>query len=120
MNVRGHALVIPTAEEILRFKAWLAVTRNQTRDYIDIAALADRIGITEAAGVLRGIDEYYADINSRPEAVATQVVRQLADPRPRDPEVTRQLDAYKALDQRWQDWDEIKSVLARLAEEMTR
>jgi hypothetical protein len=120
VSVRGHTLVIPTAEEILRIKAWLAVTRNQTRDYIDIAALADRIGITEAADVLRGIDEYYADINRRPEAVATQVVRQLADPRPRDPEVTRQLYAYKALDQRWQDWNEIKAVLAQLADEMTR
>ncbi len=88
VEVRGKQLVIPTAAEILRVKAWLALSRNQTRDYLDIAALAECIGLDEAAGVLRGIDDYYADINRRPEAVATQLVRQLADPRPRDAEVT--------------------------------
>lgn len=45
IEVRGKRLVAPTAEEILRIKAWLALTRNQTRDYLDIAALADRIGL---------------------------------------------------------------------------
>ena len=71
--MRGKRLVIPTAAEILRIKAWLALSRNQTRDYLDIAALATQIGLDEAAGVLAGIDDYYADINTRPEAVATQL-----------------------------------------------
>ncbi len=53
--------------------------------------------------VLRGIDGYYAGLNRRPEAVATQLVRQLADPRPRDAEVTTQLASYKALEERWHD-----------------
>ena len=96
IEVRGKRLLIPTAAEILRIKAWLALSRNQTRDYLDIAALAERIGLDEAASVLAGIDDYYADINRRPEAVATQLVRQLADPRPRDAEVTTQLASYKA------------------------
>ena len=120
VEVSGQRLTVPTASEILRIKAWLAVTRNQTRDYLDIAALADQIGIDEAASVLRGIDDYYADINARPEAVATQVVRQLADPQPRDSEVTGQLAAYKALDPRWQDWGSVKEVLLDLADAMTR
>jgi hypothetical protein len=61
------------------------LTRScQTRDYLDIAALAERIGVEEAGAVLADIDDYYADVNKRPEAVATQLVRQLADPRPRD------------------------------------
>jgi hypothetical protein len=111
---------VPTAAEILRVKAWLALSRNQTRDYLDIAALAESMGLDEAAGVLRGIDDYYADINRRPEAVATQLVRQLADPRPRDAEVTTQLASYKALDPRWHDWSAVKAVLADLAERMLR
>jgi hypothetical protein len=53
--------------------------------------------------VLSAIDDYYADINTRPEAVATQLVRQLADPRPRDAQVTSQLSSYKALDPHWTD-----------------
>jgi PAS domain S-box-containing protein len=116
IEVRGKQLVLPTAAEILRIKAWLALSRNQTRDYLDIAALADSIGLDEAAGILRSIDDYYADINTRPEAVATQLVRQLADPRPRDAEVTTQLASYKALDPRWQHWSTVEAVLADLAE----
>lgn len=69
---------------------------------------------------MRGIDDYYADINSRPEAVATQLVRQLADPRPRDAEVTAQLSSYKALDKRWQDWSTVTAVLGDLAEMLLR
>jgi hypothetical protein len=118
VEVRGKRLVVPTAAEILRIKAWLALNRNQTRDYLDIAALADRMGLDEAATVLRGIDDYYTDINRQPEAVATQLVRQLADPRPRDAEVTAQLSSYKALDPRWHEWSAVKAVLADLAASM--
>lgn len=120
VTVRGRQLVLPTPAEILRIKAWLAVTRNQTRDYLHIAALSERMGIEEAAGVLSSIDDYYAELNQRPEAVASQVVRQLADPQPRDPEVTAQLGAYRSLDERWQDWAVVKDVLMRVAEAMTR
>jgi hypothetical protein len=120
VEVRGRPLLVPTAAEILRIKAWLALSRNQTRDYLDVAALADRIGLDEAAAVLRGIDDYYADLNRRPEAVATQLVRQLADPRPRDAEVTTQLASYKALGERWQEWSTVRAVLADLAERMAR
>jgi hypothetical protein len=120
IEVQGKRLVIPTAAEILRIKAWLTLSRNQTRDYLDIAALADRIGLEEAAAVLRDIDDYYADLNRRPEAVATQLVRQLADPRPRDAEVTTQLANYKALEDRWHEWATVKAVLADLAERMLR
>lgn len=120
VEVRGRPLVVPTAAEILRVKAWLALKRNQARDYLDIAALADRIGLQEAAEVLTDMDEYYADVNERPEAVATQLARQLSDPEPRDAEVTEQLPTYKGLDERWHDWASVKKVLADLAERMSR
>lgn len=120
MDVGGKPLVVPTADETLRIKAWLALSRNQTRDYLDIAALADRIGLDRAAAVLCDMDDYYADLNRRPEAVVTQLVRQLADPRPRDGEVTKQLSHYKSLDPRWHDWSRVKALLANLAETIVR
>lgn len=120
VEIRGKPLVVPTAIETLRVKAWLAVSRNQARDYLDIAALADTIGIEDAAGALTQIDDYYGDVNRRSEAVATQVARQLADPRPRDEAVTRQLAAYKHLDSRWHDWDNVTRVLGAVAEAMVR
>jgi hypothetical protein len=120
VEVNGRRLAIPTAAEILRIKAWLVVSRNQTRDYLDVAALVNTLGLDQSAAVLRNIDDYYADVNRRPEAVASQVARQLADPRPRDAEVTRQLAAYKSLGERWHDWDAVAAVLSDLAERMTR
>lgn len=119
-EVNGKRLVVPTAAEILRIKAWLSLSRNQTRDYLDIAALADQIGLDEAACVLANMDDYYADINRGPDAVATQLARQLAAPQPRDVDVTEQLAGYKELDPRWHDWSTVKSLLADLAERMTK
>src|ERR1017187_7494597 len=41
----GQKLRVPTPEEILRIKGYLIVRRNQVRDYLDVATLADRYGI---------------------------------------------------------------------------
>jgi hypothetical protein len=120
IEVRGKTVVVPTAQETLRIKAWLALTRNQTRDYVDIAALADHVGLEEAARTLVGMDEYYSDVNERDEAVTTQLLRQLADPQPRDAAVTRELAAYKGLTPRWHDWGSVTSLLRELAQEMLR
>lgn len=110
-----RVLRVPTLEEILRIKAWLVVTRNRTRDHLDAAALADRIGIDPAAWVLAHIDDFYAEVNSRPEAVATQVARQFADPAPRDSSVTKRLSSYKQLDARWHDWAAVVETLRQVA-----
>jgi hypothetical protein len=91
------------------------VRRNQTRDYLDVAALADRYGLQQAAGVLARIDDYYADQHAGGRGVAAQLARQLADPRPQDSSVTRQLSAYRNLAARWTDWGEVRSVCGGLA-----
>jgi hypothetical protein len=114
----GRVLTVPTAEETLRIKGFLIVRRNQTRDYLDVAALSDRYGIHEAAEALARIDDYYADQHGGGRGVAAQLVRQLADPRPKDSSVTGQLDAYRNLAARWTDWGEVRSVCRQLAAEM--
>jgi hypothetical protein len=114
----GRGLTVPTAEETLRIKGFLIVRRNQTRDYLDVAALADRFGIDTAAGILARIDDYYADQHGEGRGVAAQVIRQLADPRPKDSSVTRQLDSYRNLATRWTDWDEVRSACRQLAAQM--
>jgi hypothetical protein len=114
----GRVLTVPTAEETLRIKGFLIVRRNQTRDYLDVAALSDRYGIHDAAEVLARIDDYYADQHGGGRGVAAQLARQLADPRPKDSSVTGQLDAYRNLAARWTDWGEVRSVCRQLAAEM--
>lgn len=114
----GRTLRAPTAEETLRIKGFLIVRRNQTRDYLDVVALADSYGTQAAAGVLAGIDDYYADQHGGGRGIAAQLVRQLADPRPRDASVTRQLGSYRNLAARWTDWGTIRAASRDLAARM--
>jgi hypothetical protein len=111
----GHALVVPTIAEALRIKAYLALKRNQTRDYLDIAALAHRMGTNAAARVLRDMDRYYADVVRGEDAVCSQVARQLAAPRPKDVSVTRALHRYKGIQPPWDSWPNVCAALADLA-----
>jgi Nucleotidyl transferase AbiEii toxin, Type IV TA system len=114
----GRTLRVPTIEETLRIKAFLIVRRNQTRDYLDVAALAEHYGVDAASHVLVGIDDYYSDQHGQGSGVADQVVRQLADPRPKDSSVTRQLGEYRNLASRWTDWKQVVGVCRDVAEGM--
>ncbi len=118
IEIDGKPVRVPTMIETLRIKAWLALTRNQVRDHLDIAALATTMGIGTAASTLVHLDDYYSDIYDGDDRAATQLVRQLADPRPRDHRVTAELDRYKQLDERWHDWNVVTDVLGELARAM--
>ena len=114
----GGEVTVPTVEETMRIKAFLIVRRNQTRDYLDLAALSDQIGVDRAAAVLSDIDAYYADQNDDGEGVASQLVRQLAEPRPADRSVIEQLPSYRRLRKRWSDWGAVTDVLGDVAARM--
>ncbi|WP_300345245.1 hypothetical protein [Nesterenkonia sp.] len=116
----GSTVRVPTQEETLRIKAFLAVKRNQVRDYLDIAALSHRYGRGRAAQTLSEIDRYYTDPGQRGTPVADQVARQLADPRPKDSRSLQRLQNYKGLRPRWQKWENVTEVLTDVAGRMTR
>lgn len=108
-------LVVPTIEETLRVKAYLVVQRNQTRDYLDVAALADAMGHAPAVTTLLAIDDYYADRSDEQGAVSTLLVERLAQPDPRDRRTIDELPRYKGLLPRWHDWSAVVQVCADLA-----
>ena len=114
----GGEVTVPTLEETLRIKAFLIVRRNQTRDYLDLAALSENLGIEQAAGVLGQIDGYYADQHGEGDGVASQLVRQLSDPQPADRAVIGQLSSYRRLRKRWSDWSAVTETLGRVATSM--
>lgn len=114
----GKSLIVPTPAETLRIKAYLIVKRNQTRDFLDVAALSDRFGTDWSAGVLAGIDDYYDATAGDGTAVASQLVRQLGDPRPTDQNTTGQLAAYKNLTSRWHQWKSVVVQCQALADAM--
>ncbi len=112
MEVRGKQLVVPTRGGD---PADQGVACTQPQPDARLPRHSGPRGSDRAGRSCRragDIDDYYADINRQPETVSTQLVRQLADPRPRDAEVTTQLASYKALDPRWHDWSTVKAVLA--------
>lgn len=111
----GQSVIVPTHEEILRIKAYLIVQRNYVRDYLDVVALTQSLEPDQAARILRHIDDYYADRSGEAGSVLTALVKALADPQPRDEQVTQQLSSYKGLDQRWQDWSTVTAACRQLA-----
>ena len=114
----GHSVVVPTFAETLRIKAYLVVQRNAVRDYLDVAALTDTIGVGSAAGILRDIDQYYLDRSEDDGSVLSGLILKLAAITPRDPEVIPDLATYKGLVERWHDWSQVEGVCSDLSQEL--
>ncbi|MGH8965422.1 MAG: hypothetical protein ACRDXB_08855, partial [Actinomycetes bacterium] len=74
----------PTGAETLRLKSYLVMCRNSTKDFEEFAELVESLETETAALVLSGMDRYYCGQNPTSRWVATQLVRQLADPQPSD------------------------------------
>lgn len=53
IEIAGQHLTLPTLPEMLRTKAWMVISRNATRDFIDFAALARHMGIAEGCQALK-------------------------------------------------------------------
>jgi hypothetical protein len=108
-------LRVPTEAEMLRIKGVLILKRNATRDYLDFAALADRLGPDAVRAALADFDALYPQPSS--ESALQQLQVQLANPMPFDLE---QLDLteYRRLHPDWQDWDRVKNVCARIATDL--
>jgi hypothetical protein len=113
-------LRVPTAEEILRIKAWLIVDRNATRDFLDVAAISDKLGLEASARALRSLDRLYPQ-DGDAGAVRQQLMRQLARPLPYDLGVVRpQLGEYKGLVPRWRTWTTVEDQCRKLGVELAR
>ena len=112
VSAGGQKLTIPTEAEVLRIKGFLLLRRNATRDYVDFAALADRIGDAATAAAFERFDRLYPQDSG--ESTLQQMLAQLASPTPYDLEGTV-LSEYNHLLARWHDWDTIRAVCARAA-----
>lgn len=105
-------LVVPTEEELLRIKAVLILKRNATRDYLDFAALAERLGHARVKQALTPLDQLYPQTSG--ESALQQLEVQLANPVPYDLENT-DLREYRRLHPKWHDWNRIKEICGSIA-----
>jgi hypothetical protein len=105
-------LIVPTEEELLRIKAVLILKRNATRDYLDFAALSERIGSARVKKALGLLDQLYPQPSG--ESALQQLEVQLANPLPYDLEDT-DLREYRRLHPKWHDWNRVKELCANIA-----
>lgn len=114
--IAGGTIKLPTPAEMLRIKAVLILKRNATRDYLDFAALSDRISATAGESALRQafatFDELYPQPNGG--SALQQLLTQISKPIPYDLEGL-ELSEYKDLDPRWQTWSAVEEVCRRTA-----
>jgi hypothetical protein len=118
IQVGEFSLNVPTIEEIIRIKAFLIVKRNQMRDYLDFAALSDKIGASASAKILENLDEFYTDDSPNEKPVLSQLLRQLSEPRPKDFRSIEQLPDYKGTVDKWKDWSFITEICKNVAKEV--
>ena len=111
-SVGGRTITIPTEAELLRIKGFLLLRRNATRDYVDFAALADRLGDASTAAAFERFDLLYPQDSG--ESPLQQLLAQLASPVPYDLEGTV-LSEYNHLRARWHDWNAVRAVCAHAA-----
>ena len=111
-SVGGRTITIPTEAELLRIKGFLLLRRNATRDYVDFAALADRLGDASTAAAFERFDLLYPQDSG--ESPLQQLLAQLAGPMPYDLEGTV-LSEYKHLRARWHDWNAVRAACAHAA-----
>ena len=106
----GKSITVPSISEMLRTKAWMIVSRNMTRDYIDFTALAEHMGVELAIHVLNNFNAYYSDlIRGEKASPIVQLVRQLAEPAPGDLDQIV-LPLYKGIRSPFDSWPHIISI----------
>lgn len=118
IQVGELSLNVPTIEEIIRIKAFLIVKRNQTRDYLDFAALSEKNGYQASAGVIGNIDEYYSGGSQNEKPVLSQLLRQLSGPSPKDLRSVERLPDYKGVVGKWKDWNFIVETCRGVAKKV--
>lgn len=89
---KGRTLRLATPDELVRMKAMAILTRNITRDYVDLVAL--HAGLLEAGRsattAIIDLDRYYSE-HKTAGSLARQTFAALADPCPDEPEPSEAL-----------------------------
>jgi len=103
-------LLVPTLDELLCMKAFLAYDRRVTRDFLDFAALSERLTEQEVLGCLLKLDRRYGEMQTA--SVALEVAKTLSAPEPCDLDES-ELPAYKGLAPKWHQWDVTRTICHR-------
>jgi hypothetical protein len=108
----GLSTIVPSDAEILRIKCGLALLRNSTRDYVDLAALSTRLGASMAATALKDFDRFYSLREER--FLLVQLLDMISTPLPYDL-ATARLETNEEFGPEWRVWERTTAVLQKLS-----
>ncbi len=103
-------IVVPTLEELLCMKAFLAYDRRVTRDFLDFAALSDQMLEREVVDSLLKLDMRYGELQTA--SVGLEVAKALSAAAPFDLNEA-ELPAYKGLAPKWHNWEATRGICHR-------
>src|SRR5437870_1110375 len=100
-TLRRSRLRVPTLPGLARIKAWLLVTRNTVRDFLDTVVLFERLGEERLVEALRSFDAIYRQ--SSGASPLAELSERLAAAAPKD-RAEIDLKQYRGLRPPWNDW----------------
>lgn len=103
-------LAVPTLDELIGMKAFLAYDRNATRDYLDFAALSECAAPESVLGALRKLDDRYGSLQTA--SVGLEVAKALCAAAPFDLDEA-ELPRYKGLTEKWHRWETTRAICQR-------
>lgn len=103
-------LVVPTLDELFCMKAFLTYDRSATRDFLDFAALSERLPEIQALESLLKLDQRYGELQSA--SVSLEVAKALSAAAPFDLNEA-ELPAYKGLSPKWHNWAVTRTICER-------
>ena len=109
-----EGLLIPTLDEALRIKAYLLATRKATRDYLDVAALSDKLGQERTVSALRPLNFIY------PKAGSLSALSQFSSSAQESPADFEDVDLsdYKGIISPYNKWSHVASVCSKVGTAM--
>jgi hypothetical protein len=115
-TTRLEGLVVPTLEELLRVKAFLLAERRSTRDFVDLAALMEKLGDKEALRALQPLNELYPEIGT---LTPISAFAEAAEAEPEDFTLVP-LDRYKGLRSPFTGWPFVSERVRGVTRQLLR
>jgi len=98
-------LTVPTLAEMARIKAWLLLSRDTTRDFLDTVVLLDQVGESRLREAFSAFDEIYSRAPGGGSPLV-ELVDRLGAARPAD-RTSVDLKGYKMVQPPWNEWEHL-------------
>jgi hypothetical protein len=110
VQTEAGPLTVPTLDEMICMKAFLAYDRNATRDYLDFAALSECASQDVVLSSLLKLDARYGELQTA--SVGLEVAKTLCAAAPFDLNES-ELPRYKGITEKWRRWETTRAICHR-------